>query len=234
MSQDRSRTLTDVEGSDGHVHGSVGVHPYEGDAGVRYLGETDGIHHTGDAYSPLFGVLFITLFALYAKNDLLILASVVVLFFGLFGTGDLLSKYPAGKIIDKIGFRPMIILAYILISISYFLMSETESILFFLLIFLVYGIGHGIRVVSEITAIGASASKEVTCTAMAYISTVPQLGVALGAFIAGILSVVLATPLILKIASTIIATNVIAAIFLKKGSKLSSIKNNEKSKIEKS
>jgi predicted MFS family arabinose efflux permease len=153
---------------------------------------------------------FITLFAIYAENTLLLLPALIALLFGIRGLTNMLSRIPSGRIADKIGYKIPIITAFTLLTITFLTISQTDNIYFLILAMIIYGAAHGIRAVSEWSMLGDYAPSEAGTVATAYLSTMFSVGAALGAVAAGALTIILDTQTIFKIAAIITLTGALA------------------------
>jgi len=153
---------------------------------------------------------FITLFAIYAENTLLLLPALIALLFGIRGLTNMLSRIPSGRLADKIGYKIPIITAFTLLTITFLTISQTDNIYFLILAMIIYGAAHGIRAVAEWSMLGDYAPSEVGTVATAYLSTMFSVGAALGAVAAGALTMILDTQTIFKIAAIITLTGALA------------------------
>ena len=153
---------------------------------------------------------FITLFALYAEENLLLLPSLIALLFGVRGITNMLSRIPSGKLADRIGYKPLIILAFILLTITFLTISQTDNLYLLILAMIIYGVGHGMRAVTEWSMLGDYAPSEAATIATAYLSTMFNVGSALGAVTAGALATILHTQTIFKIAALTTITGALA------------------------
>jgi MFS family permease len=153
---------------------------------------------------------FITLFAIHAEENLLLTSSLIALFFGVKGTTNMLSRIPSGKLADKIGHKIPIIIAFTLLTITFLTISETSNIHLLTLAMIIYGIAHGMRAVTEWSMLGDCAPSEAGSIATAYLSTMFNVGAALGAVAAGALSIVFNIQTTFKIASIIVLSGALA------------------------
>ena len=160
---------------------------------------------------------FITLFALYAENNLLLVPSLIALLFGVKGITNMLSRLPSGKLVDKIGYRWPISLAFIMFSLTHLTISKTENIYLLVLAMAVYGLAHGIRAVTEWFLLGDLTQSRTRNIATSYLSTIFDAGAALGAIVAGALSIILNIQTIFKLASLITLTGFLAVTLIKTG-----------------
>jgi predicted MFS family arabinose efflux permease len=163
----------------------------------------------------------ITLFAVYAENNLLLVPSLIALLFGIGGTTNTLSRIPSGKLADKIGYKWPIVLAFTILTLAYFTISETVDIYLLILAMILYGIAHGMRAVTEWTMLADYTPSESANIATAYLSTIFNIGSALGAITAGALTIFLNIPAIFKLASVITLTGAFAVALIQTSDKLS-------------
>ena len=147
---------------------------------------------------------FITLFAIYAEQNLLMATSVIALFFGIKGATNMLSRIPSGKLADRIGYKIPIMLSFTLLTITFLTISETSNIHLLAFSMIIYGAAHGMRAVTEWSMLGDCAPSEAGNIATAYLSTMFNVGAALGAVAAGALSIIINIQTIFKLASLII------------------------------
>lgn len=97
-----------------------------------------------------------------------------------------LASFPFGKIGDKRGLLPMIIAGLFVFSSVYFLMSIEGSILFFLFVFLMYGIYAAIVESSSKAILSLHIKKEDKGTAMGLYASLISLGALFASVVAGI------------------------------------------------
>lgn len=79
---------------------------------------------------------------------------------------------------------------------------------------ILYGIAHGMRAVTEWTMLADYTPSETANIATAYLSTIFNIGSALGAITAGALAIFLTIPTIFKLASIITLTGVFAVTLM--------------------
>jgi predicted MFS family arabinose efflux permease len=162
---------------------------------------------------------FITLFAIYAESTLLLLPTFISLLFAVKGATNMLSRFPSGKLADKISHRWPLILAFTLLTITFLTISETGNIHLLILSMVIYGAAHGIRAVTEWSMLGECVPSEAGNVATAYLSTIFNVGSALGAVAAGALTVIFNTQTIFKLASIITLSGVLVVNLTKTKSK---------------
>jgi len=147
---------------------------------------------------------FITIFPLYASQSLLLSSSLIAILFGVKGVTNMVFRLPSGKISDRIGRRTPLFLSYLLLALTYLIISESKDFYVLSLAMAIYGLAHGMRAVTEWALLGDSIPSEVSGVASAYLSTMFNVGGALGATASGALSLILPTSSIFKIASLIV------------------------------
>jgi len=152
---------------------------------------------------------FITFFAIYAEENLLISSSLIALLFGIKGASNMLSRIPSGKLTDRIGHKYPIIIAFTLLAVSFLIISETNNIYLLAFALTIYGAAHGMRAVAEWSSLGDSAPLQARNVATAYLSTMFNVGAAFGALIAGALSIAVTISSMFKLASIIVFSGVI-------------------------
>lgn len=157
---------------------------------------------------------FIVLFAVYAETTLLLVPSVIALLFGIRGATNMLSRIPSGKVVDKIGYKWPIILGFTMLALANFVISETANISLLILAVIIYGTAHGIRAVTEWTMLADLTPSEIANVATAYLSTIFNIGSALGAVTAGALSLLFSIKTAFQIASIIVLTGTVAVATL--------------------
>jgi len=162
---------------------------------------------------------FVTLFAVYASDDLLLTSSSIALLFGAKGIMNMVSRVPSGKLADKIGTQQPLLAAFGILTAAYFLISETESIPLLFVAMGAYGAAHGMRAVIEWASLRENVPSRISNLATAYLSTVFNVGDALGSVVCGALSLVLTFRDIFKLASFIVASGVVAALLIRPAEK---------------
>ncbi|MHA1977783.1 MAG: MFS transporter [Candidatus Hodarchaeales archaeon] len=163
-----------------------------------------------------FGItyaFFITYFVLYAKDTLAIAPYLIAFLFGMRGITDLIIRIPVGKLIDKIDYRWCLYMAFCLLAIVYFLMSEISEPYLLIVLAAVYGPALGLRVVSEWTMLVTHSSSDARNVTAAYLSTIFHVGSGIGAVAGGVLTTFLEVPILLKFSSVLMLSSLIL-IFL--------------------
>lgn len=156
----------------------------------------------------------ITLFAVHAETNLFLVPSLIALLFGIRGATNMLSRIPSGKLVDKIGYKWPIVLAFSMLTIAYLIISETASISLLIIAMIIYGTAHGVRAVAEWTMLADYTPSGIANIATAYLSTIFNIGSALGAVTAGALSLILSIKITFQLASVVAFTGALAVVAL--------------------
>ena len=160
---------------------------------------------------------FVTFLAVHAENNLLLTPFLIALLFGMKGIANTLSRIPSGKFADKIGCKWPIVLAFTMLSLAYFMISETGNIYLLVIAMAIYGTAHGMRAVTEWSLLGDCAPSGMGSIATAYLSTIFNVGAAVGGVAAGVLSLIVNIPTIFKAGSLIILTGTLTVALIKTG-----------------
>ncbi len=131
---------------------------------------------------------YITLFVVYAENILLLAPSLITFLFGTRGLSDMILRIPAGRLVDRIDYKWMIIGAGGVLSLVYILIVEITNFYLLFGVMVVFGLAVGIRVVSEWTLLADESQDSSRNVAAAYLSTIFNVGSTVGAVLAGILA----------------------------------------------
>ena len=167
------------------------------------------------------GAFFITLWAVYASESLLFTPSLIALFFGIKGITNTVFRVPTGRFSDRVGYKVPLLLSYSSLVVVFYAFSKFENVYFLFGVMTVYGIVHAIRAVSEWTLLGVSAPPKLRGIAAAYLSTMSNIGMTLGAIAAGALALVYTMPEIFQLAALICIPTVVAPFLIRQdGTKL--------------
>jgi predicted MFS family arabinose efflux permease len=93
--------------------------------------------------------LFMTLFSIYATEDLGISASTVALLFTVRGLTNVLTRYPVGRLSDRIGRKKPIIAAFSALTVAFLITATQRSTLLLGGAMTIYGLSWGTRAVTE-------------------------------------------------------------------------------------
>ena len=148
--------------------------------------------------------LFMTLFSLYATEELGMTASTVALLFTVRGLTNVVTRYPAGRLSDRIGRKRPIIVAFGALTVAFIITATQRSTLAIGVALAIYGLSWGTRAVTEWALLTDLVKPEIKTISMSYLSSIFGLGSTLGSTLAGILSLYLPYTTIFLIAAAII------------------------------
>ncbi len=135
--------------------------------------------------------IFLALFSIYAVENLGFSEATVALLFTVRGFANTLARYPAGRISDKIGRKPLLIAGYGLLVVSYTIIAYTRSMLMLSLALALYGLCWGTRAVAEWAYLTDLVEPEIKTISISYLSSVFSLGSTIGSVAAGVLTLFL-------------------------------------------
>lgn len=148
--------------------------------------------------------IFATVFSVYTRDVLLISSSLVSVLFMVRGMSNTLLRLPSGKISDRIGRKKPIILSYVILAGVFYLFSETESLIAFMLIMALYGFAWGLRVAPETALVSDLVNSEDASVGITLLQTMFPIGAAIGSILAGWLALIVPIHTIFKLSSLII------------------------------
>ena len=153
--------------------------------------------------------IFTTLFAVYASENLLMASSAIAILIGVKGVTNMLFRFPSGRLSDRIGYRVPLVLSYSTLAVTYLMISESTDFIMLSIAMTVYGLAHAMRAVTEWSLLGESMNRDTSTVASAFLSTMFNIGGAIGAIVAGLLSLSLPIHSIFKIASVIVLPSIL-------------------------
>lgn len=159
---------------------------------------------------------FITIFAVYASESLLLTSSLIAVLFGVKGVTNMVSRFPSGKLSDRIGHKLPLALSYLLLVFVYLVISESGDFSTLSFAMAIYGLAHGMRAVTEWAFLVDSTPPEISGVATAYLSTMFNIGGALGAVVSGTLYSILPIQSVFKLASLIVLLGAFITFLMKK------------------
>lgn len=165
------------------------------------------------SFSTALNVLM-TLFAVYAVNDLGLSPSLAALLLGIRGIANTLVRIPSGMVGDKIGRKKPILLAYFMVFLAYLLISEVEDPLLIAIALGIIGFGWGMRAVSEWGVVMEEMPPEIREVANASLFVFFDIGGATGSILAGIGAETMPIPVVFKMASIMVFSGLISMTFL--------------------
>ncbi len=162
--------------------------------------------------------LFLALFSIYAVQQLGFSESVVAMLFTVRGFANMLSRYPAGNISDRIGRKPLMLGAYGFLVVSFFMIAYTKSVMMLGLALGLYGLCWGTRAVSEWAFLTDLVEPEIKTISISYLASVFSLGSTLGSVASGILTLYLPYSTIFLIGAALNLASIPAILAMRKAS----------------
>ncbi|MGY5875256.1 MAG: MFS transporter [Candidatus Thorarchaeota archaeon] len=174
---------------------------------------------------------YITLFVVYAENVLLLVPSLIAFLFGSRGLSDMLLRIPAGRLVDKVDYKWMIITACGVLSLVYILLVEITNFYLLFGVMIVFGLSVGLRVVSEWTMLADQSRANARNVAAAYLSTVFNVGSTVGAVLAGILATLFDIVFVFRFAGVLMFITFLMAFLITDRDKTIIVNENSEKKI---
>ncbi|MCW4050309.1 MAG: MFS transporter [Candidatus Bathyarchaeota archaeon] len=134
--------------------------------------------------------ILLALFSIYAVQQLGINESTVALLFTIRGFSNMLTRFPAGVISDRIGRRTPMLIAYGLLTVSFTLIALSGNVIVLGLALALYGVCWGTRAVSEWSLLTDLVEPEIKTISISYLSSVFGFGSTLGSLAAGLLTTI--------------------------------------------
>lgn len=159
---------------------------------------------------------FVTYFVLYADNTLALAPVLIAFLLGVRGATDLSLRIPVGKLVDRVDYRFVIFFAFATLAIAYYLMSEITDFILLIGLMVIYGLGVGLRVVSEWTMLAKHSPPDARNVTAAYISTIFNVGAGIGAVLGGVLAPIITVPALFKISSILMLFSLILVLLIQK------------------
>ncbi len=155
-----------------------------------------------------------TLFAVYAVNDLSFTPSLATLLLGVRGITNTLIRIPAGIIGDRIGRKKPILFAYSLVFLAYLAISEVDDPFLIGLALAAIGLGWGMRAVSEWGIVLDEMAPDIRELANASLFIFFDIGGAVGSSLGGLGAEIIPIPEVFKIASLAVLSGLLVMVML--------------------
>lgn len=156
--------------------------------------------------------VFATLFAVYAKGDLLLGPSLISILFSVRGLTNFLVRTPIGRVSDRIGRRTPFFVAACTLALAYVLLAVAPNFAGLLVAMMVMGLGFGMYKVMSNTIFVESVPSGNRAAVLSLRFTSMSVGSAVGAFVAGASSLILATPLLFLVCSGTVLLGLVSYI----------------------
>jgi len=159
------------------------------------------------SFSTTDGIFGAT-FAIFVVQSLSLPLYMVGLFFAVKGLANTLVRWPVGIFADRVGGKKPALVAFVATAIAFTILSEAGAIWLIAVTMVMIGLAWGTRAVTEWVLV-ANLPGGSTTIGTAYLSTMFDIGEAVGALLAGALMSSLPLSWIFKIAALIVAFGVV-------------------------
>ena len=133
--------------------------------------------------------IFLALFSIYAAEQLGFSDSAIAFLFTIRGFFNMISRFPAGTLSDRIGRKPLMYGGYALLVVSFVIIAVTGNYLLLGVSMTLYGLCWGTRAVAEWAFLTDLVEPEIKTMSISYLSSVFSLGSTLGSVASGFLTV---------------------------------------------
>lgn len=162
--------------------------------------------------------IFLALFSIYFVNQLGYSESTVALLFTVRGLANAVSRYPAGRISDRIGRKPLMYSAFALLVVSFILIAFAKNIYLLIAAMGLYGLCWGTRASAEWAFLTDLVEPRLKTISISYLSSVFSLGTTLGSITSGLLTTVFPFSTIFLIGAALNLGAIPAIYFIKEKS----------------
>ncbi len=153
--------------------------------------------------------IFNTAYSVFAESTLGLTPSLTSLLFTSRGVTNVLTRMPAGRLSDRIGRRKPFIAAYLLVIVSFVLLSYSRRFEILLVALALYGVGWGVRIAPSMALAIESVSDEDRPIALAVFMTMFDVGNIIGSLATGFTSSFLPTNVLMLICAPIMLVAVV-------------------------
>ena len=157
---------------------------------------------------------FDSMFPIYANEDLALKSFQIGLLFAARGIPNALSRIPAGTVSDRVGRRAPLIFSYGVACLALFSISYVSNAYLLMILLGLYGLAWGARTAPS----AALYSDNVTAADTSLVSTLiwltSDIAIALGAGLAGVLTLMLPIPMILRAASILVLPGLLGILMI--------------------
>ncbi len=150
-----------------------------------------------------------TLLSIWGKNELGFTTSMISILFAARGATNTLIRMPFGRIVDMIGTKKPILLAFSLAAIALLIFSGFTDFTFILIAMCIYGLAWGMRIIPDTAILKTSVRSEDTTLAFAILMSMFAMGSSIGSFVAGATYTVLSMTSIFHMSTVIIVVGII-------------------------
>lgn len=157
---------------------------------------------------------FETMFPVYAKVDLGLKSFQVSLLFAARGIPNALSRIPSGSWSDKVGRRIPLIFSYSFTCLALFLISIVSDVYILMLLIGLYGLAWGARTAPSAALYSDNVLPVDTGAVSTLIWLTSDIAMAVGSGLAGALSLILPTPMILRVTAVLVLPGLLGILMI--------------------
>jgi MFS family permease len=134
--------------------------------------------------------MLMNLFPVFAVQTLSVTPSTVALFISVRGLANTATRFPAGKLSDRVGRRPLIILAHAMGGVALLFFAASQHFVVLGVAMIIHGSGHAFRSVSEFALLGDNVPKRTLQLVTYAYATSYDVGATIGAALIGPLTAI--------------------------------------------
>ena len=127
-----------------------------------------------------------TLFSVWAKTELLFTSALISILFSVRGATNSSARIPIGRIVDKIGRKIPILLAFSFAVIAFLIFSVTTNYTIILVAMAIYGLAWGMRIVPDTTILTDNVQYQDRGLALGILMSMFAMGTSMGSFGGGL------------------------------------------------
>ena len=150
-----------------------------------------------------------TIFSVWANSELFFTSAMISILFSVRGATNTSIRIPIGRLVDKIGKKIPLLLAFCLAATGFLIFSVTNNFYIILIAMALYGLAWGIRIVPDTAILTESTDLKDRELAFAFMMTMFAMGRSIGSFVAGVTYTVLPMSIILQMAAGVLFSAVV-------------------------
>jgi MFS family permease len=129
--------------------------------------------------------VFMSLYAVFAVQDLGFTPSLAALLFSVVGFSNAVIRFPAGRRADTFGPKKVLLIAFSTLIIVYISISYAKDIAPIFILLVLFGACWGTRAVTEWSTLTNSVTQETKTISISYLGSIWGVGATLGSFMVG-------------------------------------------------
>jgi MFS family permease len=157
--------------------------------------------------------ILMNLFPVYAVQTLAMSPSTAALFISVRGLANTATRFPAGKLADRLGRRPLILLAHTMGAVALLLFAASPHLVVLGVAMIVHGSGHAFRSVSEFALLGDSVPKRAMQLVTNVYATSFDVGATIGAALIGPLTAIISINRLFLLSGGLLFVGVLVASY---------------------